>query len=72
MPNPLDAITDTQLYNLQLALQLQCGRSHSTQRRRRQAWFCFLSRVLQVEADLRGVPVPAAPFHAGDLPPYVA
>jgi competence protein ComGF len=63
-------MTDGQLYNVMLALQLSCNRSHGTARRRRQEWYCFAYRVLKVEADLRGVPVPTAPFHSSSLPPF--
>jgi hypothetical protein len=65
----LGALTDHELLNAYLALQLACGRSHQTLSRRRQQWFCFLGRTLKVEIDLRGLPTPVAPYHAGDLPP---
>jgi hypothetical protein len=66
---PLATIGDTDLQHMLLALQLACGRAHGVVAHRRQGWFCFLFRVLRVEADLRGLP-PASPHaHLGDLPP---
>jgi hypothetical protein len=68
--SPFDLISDTQLEQLMLMLQLGCGRSKQTMSKKRQLWFCFLFRVLAVEADLRGLPTPTAPFHAGDVKPF--
>ena len=72
MPGPVTSFTDAQLFNAQLALQLACGRAHGAGRKKRNQWYCFLFDALKIEADLRGVPSPAAPFHTGDLPPFVA
>ena len=63
----LATLTDDQLWNTQLLLQLACGRNHGITRRKRDQYFCFLFRALKVESDLRGLPAPAAPFHTGDL-----
>jgi hypothetical protein len=69
-PLHLSDITDEQLDTLMLVLELACGRSHQTSRRKREQWYCFLNRVLQTEATLRGLPIPAAPFHAASVPPF--
>ena len=58
--NDVSLLTDHQLWNLQLLLSLGCGRAHSSITRKREQYFCFLSRVIKVEADLRGVPQPSA------------
>lgn len=68
-PVPFSAYTDKQLWNAQLALALACGRSHQTTRKKRNQWYCFLFQSLVVESDLRGLPHPQPPFHAGDLEP---
>jgi hypothetical protein len=56
--NALDELTDEQLWNLQVLLNLGCGRAKSSITRRREQYYCFLGRVIKVEADLRGVPQP--------------
>lgn len=62
-------LTDPELQQLMLALQLGCGRSHGVTKRQREQWFCFLFRVLKVESDLRGLPTPGPSAHSGDLHP---
>jgi hypothetical protein len=62
-------VTNEQLLNMQVAMILACGRSKPVLARRRQQWFCFLNRVLQIEANNRGIASIAPPVHAGDLPP---
>lgn len=62
-------LTDQQLFELQVLMQLACGRSHGALSKRRQQWFCWLGRVLKAEADLRGLPSPTAPFHAAQVSP---
>jgi len=71
MPSPvgLSEITNEQLEGAMLALSLACGKSHQSLTHKRQQWFCFLFRTLKVEADLRGLPAPAAPFQASHLGP---
>jgi hypothetical protein len=60
-------LTDDELHDLQLALQLGCGRSKQMLAKTRRQWYCFLFQVLKVEADLRGLPSPTAPFHSSQL-----
>ena len=62
--NPLAAVTDEQLTFSMLMLALSCGKSHTALREPRRQVFCFLGEVLKVEADLRGLPTPVAPYHA--------
>lgn len=65
---PIHDLTDAQLSNIMLALQLACGRSKSSVARHRRDWFCFAFESFKVEADLRGLPAPTPPYHVGDLP----
>jgi len=65
--NPLDALTNDELWNSQLLLLLTCGRSHSPLRQKRRAYLCSLATLLKNEADHRGLPSPSAPYHPGDL-----
>jgi hypothetical protein len=67
--NPLASLTDAQLWNSQLLLQLACGKAHQALAHKRQQYFCTLFRLLKIEADVRGLPSPAAPFYVGDLKP---
>jgi hypothetical protein len=69
MPVALTDLPDEHLLAMRLALQLACGRSHSTFKKRHRAWFCFLAQTLTVESDFRGLPGPLTTSHVGDLPP---
>jgi hypothetical protein len=60
-------LSDDQLWNGQLLLHLACGRAHSAVTRKREQYFCYLARVLKVEADLRGVPQPGDDARIADL-----
>jgi hypothetical protein len=65
--NPLSSLTNTELWNTQLALELACGRNHSSLTKKRRQWFCLLAQNLKVEADVRGVTSPSHPFGVGDF-----
>lgn len=65
--NTLSGLTDEQLWNAQLLLALACTRGHSAITRKREEYFCYLGRVLKVEADLRGVPQPDASARTAQL-----
>ena len=60
-------LTDSEILQLRLALQLACGRGKMPLTRKRRLWFCFLFNVFNVEANLRGLPQPPAKTHMGDL-----
>lgn len=64
----MSAYSPEQLFFAQYALALACGKSHQALSKNRQQWFCFLFQTLKIEADLRGLPSPAPPLHAGSLP----
>ena len=68
--NPLALLDNTQLWNAQLMLELICHRSKAplASSRRRQ-YVCTLGQVLLLEFERRGIPAPAAPFHAGQAKP---
>jgi len=61
---PLATLSDDQLWNAQLILALGCGRAKNTLKGKQREVLCFLANVLKVEADLRGLPSPVAPYHA--------
>jgi hypothetical protein len=67
MPTPSD-LTDAQLENVMLALQLACGRAKFPLDSKRRQWYCFSFQVFKTEADLRGLPTPPVGGHVGDLP----
>jgi hypothetical protein len=67
--DPLASLTPDQLWNLQVLLQIACGRSRSVLRRYRRQHFCLLFQNLKLESDLRGLPTPQAPYHIGDVRP---
>lgn len=60
-------LTDQQLWNTQLLLDLVCTRFKSGTTRQRRQYFCYLARVLKVEADLRGLPSPSSDSRLADL-----
>ncbi len=62
--NPLQALTDDQLWNSQLMLVLVCAKSKSTLRKKHRVVLCNLLDPLTIEANNRGVISPAAPYHA--------
>jgi hypothetical protein len=67
-PNVIAALTDTELFDVQLAVALACGRSRSAlapQHRRQH--YCFLFETLKLESDYRGVPAPTSPYRPGDF-----
>lgn len=70
MADPLSTLTDLQLQQAQLALQLACGRSHGALAHRRQGWYCFLGRVLDIERQARGLPAPPPTAHVSELQPF--
>lgn len=65
----LQQMTDNDLLQLRLALQLACGRAHGTLVKKKQQWFCFLFTIVKVETDLRGLPQPPSKVHTADLRP---
>lgn len=65
--NTLSGLTDEQLWNAQLLLILACNRAKSSITRKREQYFCYLGRVLKVEADLRGVPQPTSDDRTAQL-----
>jgi hypothetical protein len=60
-------LTNDQLFNGQVLLTMRCTRNKATERNRRREYFCYLGRVLKVEADLRGLPSPPATATTADL-----
>jgi hypothetical protein len=65
--NTLSDLTDEQLWNAQVLLSLACSRGKSSITRKREQYFCYLGRVLKVEADLRGVAQPGPGARTVDL-----
>jgi hypothetical protein len=63
--NPLAGLTDTQIFNGTLMLNLACGKAKSILRREHRVVLCELIGPLQTECTSRGIPVPAAPFSTG-------
>ena len=64
LPNPLDLLTNDQLFSTQIALDLACGRAKSVLRNKHRTHLCFLATVLDVEANNRDQPKPVPPFSA--------
>ena len=54
--NPLASLSDTQLWNSHLLLELGCGRNKSSLTKRRRQYYCLLAENLKIEA----VTVPVA------------
>ena len=64
--NVLDRLTDTEIWNLQLALNLSCGRAKSPLTAKRRKVLCTLAGQMLDYSASRGLPSPTAPYHAGD------
>jgi hypothetical protein len=65
---PLAALSDADLADSLLALELACGKAHGVLVEKRRGWFCLLFTTLKVERDLRGLPARTGTLHVGDLP----
>jgi hypothetical protein len=66
-PDPLDPLSDDELYQTGLTLRLACARQKSTLVGRRQKYLCYLAGLLQNEADVRGSDFPrVGPYSSGD------
>jgi len=65
--DPLASLTADQLWNVQVMLELVCGRNHSSLTKKRRQYLCLLRQNIKVEADLRGLPSPTPPHGVGDL-----
>jgi hypothetical protein len=65
--NPLEQLTNDELWNIQLLLELNCGRSKSVLRKNRREIICSFTDILKQEADHRSQLSPTAPYHPGDL-----
>lgn len=62
--NPLAGLTDGDLFNSQLTLNLACGRAKAVLKGRHRELLCALSVALKLEADHRGRPSPTPPYVA--------
>jgi hypothetical protein len=60
--DPLEALTDDDLYQTQLVLRVGCGRNRSVLKDKHRTRICFLASLLDLEADKRGRPSPKPPF----------
>jgi len=67
--NNLESLTDVQLWNSQVVLELACGRQTSSLRKKRRQYLCLLRQNLKLEADLRGLPSPTPPHSTSELKP---
>lgn len=62
--NPLQPLTDAQLFATQLALALACGRNKAVTKNKHRTHLCFLAQLLHDEAEHRGKSSPQPPFKA--------
>ena len=69
LSNPLSALSDDLLWNSQLYLLIICNRNKFPPQHKRTKVLCELGKALEVEADLRGLPSPKAPYHIADDQP---
>lgn len=65
--NPLESLTDTELWNTQLLLHLTCGRAKTPLRSKRRKLLCNLAGLVETEFSRRALPSPQAPYHVGQL-----
>lgn len=67
IPNPLAQLTDNQLWNNQLLLQISCNRVQYTPAKKRVDNLCALGQALKAEAVRRNVEQPSIPFNLSKL-----
>lgn len=67
LPNPLDAISDLDLWNSHLLLKIVCNRGKVRESKKHLKSICGLGNALQIEADNRGVQAPTAPYNISKL-----
>jgi hypothetical protein len=65
--NPLAALTDDQLWNNQLLLQISCNRVQYAPAKKRVDNLCALGNALKAEAVRRNVQQPGIPFNLSKL-----
>lgn len=65
--DPFASISDDDLQTASIALQLACGKTHGVLVKKRAGWYCFVNKVLIVEAANRGIPIPVGPHHVSAL-----
>ena len=63
-PNPLEELSDDELYATALVLHLACGKAKSVLRQKHRTYLCALIGPLQHEAINRGKPSPTPPYRA--------
>jgi hypothetical protein len=65
--NPLDILTNDQLWNSQLLLAITCNHTKYSPKGKRVDNLCALGNALDLEAGSRGLQSPSAPFNLGKL-----
>lgn len=63
-PDPLQNLSDNDLFNAQIVLELACGRNRAVTKDKHRQHLCYLSELLAIEAAHRGKPVPTPPYKA--------
>lgn len=65
-PNPddtLSALSDEEVKDLYVSLQLICSRNHAVLKSKRRGFLCNLTNMLTYENTKRGQSNPVAPYH---------
>lgn len=65
--NPLDDLTQAELYNTSLMLRLICGRNKAVLPQKRRKYLCSLAGLLDQQAAAKGWPPCTAPFHTSNV-----
>jgi len=65
--NPLESLSDVELWNTQLLLHLTCGRGKQPLRNKRRSFLCHLAGLVETEFTHRSLPSPQPPYHTGQL-----
>jgi hypothetical protein len=63
--NPLDSLTEVELFNTTLMLRLLCGRNKAVLPGRRRKYICSLAGLLDQQAANKGFEPCLAPYHVG-------
>jgi hypothetical protein len=65
--NPLDSLTEFELYNTTLMLHLLCGRNKAVLPNRRRKYMCNLAGLLEMQAANKGFPPCLPPYHVANV-----
>jgi len=65
--NPLDSLTEAELFNTTLMLYLLCGRNKAVLPNKRRKYLCSLAGLLAQQAENKGFAPCLPPYHVANV-----